>query len=72
MAQAFGAVCTPDFFLFDSTHKLAYRGQFDNSRPGGDTPASGADLRAAADAVLTGQRPDSDQTPSVGCNIKWR
>lgn len=72
VAQAFGAVCTPDFFLFNADHKLAYRGQFDSSRPGGDLPATGADLRAAADAVLTGQPPDRDQTPSVGCNIKWR
>ena len=72
VARAFMAACTPDFFLYDSNHKLAYRGQFDDSRPGNDRPVTGADLRAAADAVLAGQRPAADQTPSVGCNIKWR
>lgn len=72
VAQAFGAVCTPDFFLYDASHKLAYRGQFDASRPGNDQPVTGADLRAAADAVLTGQPAPGEQTPSVGCNIKWR
>lgn len=72
VAQAFAAACTPDFFLYDAGHKLVYRGQFDESRPGGDKPVTGADLRAAADAVLTGNRVPEDQTPSIGCNIKWR
>lgn len=72
VARAFDAACTPDFFLYDRGHRLAYRGQFDDSRPGNDKPITGADLRAAADAVLEGRRPDPDQTPSLGCNIKWR
>ena len=72
VARAFMAACTPDFFLYDHQHRLAYRGQFDSTRPGHDEPVTGADLRAAADAVLAGQAPDPDQTPSVGCNIKWR
>jgi thiol-disulfide isomerase/thioredoxin len=72
VARAFMAACTPDFFLYDRNHRLAYRGQFDGSRPGNDTPVTGADLRAAADAVLDGTTPDPDQTPSLGCNIKWR
>jgi peroxiredoxin len=70
-AKAYGAVCTPDLFLFDANKKLVYRGQFDSSRPGRGAP-TGADLRAAADALLAGKKPSSDQTPSVGCSIKWK
>ncbi|CBV42037.1 thioredoxin family protein [Halomonas elongata] len=72
VARAFDAACTPDFFLFDRHHKLAYRGQFDDSRPSQDIPVTGRDLRAAADAVLAGQSPDETQKPSMGCNIKWK
>jgi peroxiredoxin len=71
VAKAYQAVCTPDLFLFDAARHLVYRGQFDASRPGNRQPVSGADLRAAADAVLAG-RPIKDQIPSVGCNIKWK
>jgi peroxiredoxin len=71
VAKAFSAACTPDFFLFDRAGRLAYRGQFDASRPSTDVPVTGADLRKAADAVLAGEVPGSDQTPSIGCNIKW-
>lgn len=70
-ARAFQAACTPDFFLFDEAGKLAYRGQFDSSRPNKGT-ATGADLRAAADAVLAGRAPGAEQMPSVGCSIKWK
>ena len=71
VAQAFRAACTPDLFLFDGNRRLAYRGQFDGSRPKNDVPVSGADLRAAADAVLAGQPAPAVQKPSIGCNIKW-
>ena len=71
VAKAFRAACTPDFFLFDAHHKLAYRGQLDGSRPGNDVACDGADLRAALDAVLAGQPVAARQRPSVGCNIKW-
>lgn len=70
-ALAYGAVCTPDFFLFDKDRKLVYRGQFDDTRPGRGAP-TGADLRAAADAVLEGRAPNAEQKPSVGCSIKWK
>ena len=72
VARAYGAVCTPDFFLFDRSRRLVYRGQFDDSRPGNDRPVTGADLRAAADAVLAGRPVAAEQRPSVGCNIKWK
>lgn len=72
VAQAFHAACTPDLFLFDAAGKLVYRGQFDGSRPNSNVPVTGADLRAAADAVLAGKMPSADQKPSLGCNIKWK
>lgn len=72
VAQAYKAACTPDFFVFDRNHKLAYRGQFDGSRPGNDVPVTGEDLRAAADAVLAGKPASGQQRPSLGCNIKWK
>lgn len=72
VAKAFRAACTPDFFLFDSDRKLVYRGQFDDSRPSNQIPVTGADMRAAADAVLEGRTPSENQKPSVGCNIKWK
>lgn len=72
VAKAYSAACTPDFFLFDSEHKLVYRGQLDDSRPGNGVPVSGRDLRAAIDAVLAGHAVSPNQRPSVGCNIKWR
>lgn len=72
VAQAYRAACTPDFFLFDRNHRLAYRGQLDASRPGNGVPVTGKDLRAALDALLNGKPVTTAQTPSLGCNIKWK
>jgi peroxiredoxin len=72
VAKAYRAACTPDFFLYDADRRLVYRGQFDASRPGNDVPVTGADLRAAADAVLAGAPVPAEQRPSIGCNIKWK
>ena len=82
VAQKYSAACTPDFFLFDSALKLAYRGQFDDSRPSHrtapDSPSKGAKpsgnaIRSAIDLLLAGKSvPADDQKPSLGCNIKWR
>lgn len=71
-AKAYTAACTPDFFLFDADHQLVYRGQLDDSRPSNNQPVTGKDLRAALDAVLASQTVNSDQKPSIGCNIKWK
>jgi peroxiredoxin len=71
VAKAYRAACTPDFYLFDGDQKLVYRGQFDDSRPDSGKPVTGADLRAAVDAVLAGKSPSVDQRASLGCNIKW-
>jgi len=72
VARAYHAACTPDFFLFDSEFKLAYHGQFDAARPRNDVRVDGRDLRNAADAALSGHGVNKIQTPSIGCNIKWR
>ena len=72
IAHAYRAACTPDFYLFDAHHQLAYRGQFDDSRPSNGIPVTGKDLRAAMDAVLAGKPVPSPQKPSIGCNIKWK
>jgi peroxiredoxin len=71
-AKAYKAACTPDFFLFDGSQKLVYRGQFDDSRPRNDEPVTGADLRAAIEALLSGNPIPAEQKPSMGCNIKWK
>lgn len=72
VAKAYRAACTPDLFLFDADLALAYRGQFDASRPRNDLPIDGADLLAAARAVVAGEPVPEPQIPSIGCNIKWR
>lgn len=72
VARAYSAACTPDLYLFDKDFKLAYRGQFDGSRPGNGVPVTGKDLRAAIDAVLRGEKPGANQLASIGCNIKWK
>ena len=72
IAKAYRAACTPDFYLFDSTQRLVYRGQFDASRPSNAIPVTGADLRSATDAVLDRGPVSQDQRPSIGCNIKWK
>jgi peroxiredoxin len=72
VAKAYRAACTPDLYLFDRDLRLAYRGQFDDSRPSKETPVTGASLSAAIEAVAAGPPPAADQKPSVGCNIKWK
>lgn len=72
VAKAYRAACTPDLYLFDGEQKLVYRGQFDGSRPGNDIPVTGADLRAAVNALLAGEPLAEEQKASMGCNIKWK
>ncbi|MDH3698144.1 MAG: thioredoxin family protein [Flavobacteriaceae bacterium] len=72
IATAYDAACTPDFYFFDSELCLVYRGQLDDSRPGNGIPVTGRDIRNALDAVLSGQKVDPNQKPSIGCNIKWK
>ncbi|PIA41774.1 hypothetical protein AQUCO_02200302v1 [Aquilegia coerulea] len=75
VARAFGAVCTPEFFLFKKDGRrpfeLVYHGQFDDSRPNNNMRVTGRDLSMAIDCVLSGQPFKSAQKPSIGCSIKW-
>lgn len=72
VARNYDAACTPDFFVYDKDLKLAYRGQFDDARPGNNIQVTGKDLKHALDALLEGKSPGRDQKPSIGCNIKWK
>lgn len=71
VAKLYGAVCTPELFLYDQNLALYYHGQFDNTRPGQGV-ATGADFRAALDDLLAGKQAPENQRPSVGCSIKWK
>lgn len=72
VARAYAAACTPDFFLYDASHRLVYRGQFDGSRPGNGVPVTGEDLAGAMERLLAGEAIPAEQQPSMGCNIKWK
>lgn len=72
VAKAYGAVCTPDFFLFDQKHTLVYRGRYDASRPGNDVAPTGDELESAVASLLSNDGPIDPQMSSVGCGIKWR
>ena len=77
VASAYGAVCTPDPFLFaneDDGFRLAYHGRFDDATNPDEAPSGdpGFEMRAAIDAVLDGRAPDPQFRPARGCSIKWR
>ena len=72
VAKSYSAECTPDFFVYDKELTLVYRGQLDDSSPSNGKPLTGNDIRLALDAVLEGNAVDSNQMPSIGCNIKWK
>ena len=72
VAKAYTAMCTPDFFLLGPERTLVYRGRFDETRPNTIGKVTGADLRAAIDAVLRSEPVTEEQFPSMGCSIKWK
>ena len=72
VAKAYQATCTPDFFVFDKSKHLVYRGQFDDSRPGNSIEVTGKSLGHALDCLLNNTQVPEEQKPSLGCNIKWR
>jgi peroxiredoxin len=72
VARAYQAVCTPDFYIFDKALRCVYRGQMDGARPGNTIDPNGQDIRAALNNILQGLPVNPDQTPSIGCNIKWK
>lgn len=72
VAKAYGAACTPDFFIYNGKEELVYRGQLDDSRPGNEIPVTGSDIRFALDCLISNQAVPVAQRPSIGCNIKWK
>ncbi len=72
VARAYQAACTPDFYVFDRALGCVYRGRMDGATPGNQEPNDGRDIRAALEAVLSGQPVSEKQIPSMGCNIKWK
>ncbi|MFH0951680.1 MAG: thioredoxin family protein [Patescibacteria group bacterium] len=86
VAKAYGAVCTPDIFVYNSKRLLSYHGQIDDDRPGLGEVAmnvmfkksikehgTGAgDLARVLDEILAGNQPGGEQKPAMGCSIKWQ
>lgn len=72
VARAYDAACTPDFYIFDGDMSCVYRGQMDDSRPGNGKPVTGQHIRAALENLLNGEPVETEQLPSIGCNIKWK
>jgi peroxiredoxin len=70
VAKAFGAVCTPDFFLYDSQGLLQYRGRLDDSWKD-PTKVTRRELLEAAQCLLEKRPLPKNPTPSMGCSIKW-
>jgi peroxiredoxin len=72
VAQAYGAVCTPDFFVYDANRSLTYRGAFDYSTPKNGEPVDGSLLRSAILLTAAEGSVPEPHRPSLGCSIKWR
>lgn len=71
VARAYNAICTPDFFGFNAHGELHYRGRLDDAKTGDAGSRSAELLDAMRLIAATGHGP-ADQTPSMGCSIKWR
>lgn len=72
VARAYGAVCTPDFFGFDAGLGLQYRGRLDASRREAGPVDARRELFEAMRGVAETGRGPAEQTPSMGCSIKWK
>tara|TARA_Y100000385_G_scaffold71075_1_gene71378 strand:- start:228 stop:785 length:558 start_codon:yes stop_codon:yes gene_type:complete len=72
VAKNYDAACTPDFFIFNNSKKLVYRGQLDDSRPGNNITVTGEDVRNALESLINFKEINPVQKPSIGCNIKWK
>jgi peroxiredoxin len=71
VAKKMGAICTPDFFVFDDQRRLYYRGRLDDSWRD-PQKVRRLELVHAIESALSGERPPKEQTPSMGCSIKWK
>lgn len=71
VAREYGAVCTPDIFLYNKNRVLKYRGRLDDNRKD-ESLVKEKDLEKAAELLLGGKEINFTQTPSIGCSIKWK
>ena len=71
IAQAYGAVCTPDFFGFNADLKLQYRGRFDAAGRGEPPVGNARDLFNAMKLISETGKGPREQIASIGCSIKW-
>jgi len=72
VAKSYGAVCTPDFFGYNHNLELQYRGRLDASRMDPEAPPSKNELEEAMIQVANRGQGPKEQTPSIGCSIKWK
>jgi peroxiredoxin len=72
IAKAYGAACTPDFFLYDGNRQLVYRGEIDGSRPGNDIKSNATVLKEVVEHLIWEEPISGEQTPSEGSPIKWK
>ena len=70
-AKAYGAVCTPDIYVYGAGRKLLYRGRIDDSWEREDKVTQ-RNLKAAIDYIVAGKDVPDEQVPSMGCSIKWK
>lgn len=71
VARRYGAICTPDPFLFDKNHRLVFHGRIDNAMKPDDTPTEKTMIKNI-ESMLSGQKISKDFDPSIGCSIKWK
>lgn len=72
VARAYGAVCTPDFFGYNSDLELQYRGRLDETNPSNSKPDARRELFEAMKQVARTGKGPGEQISSMGCSIKWR
>ena len=71
VAKRYGAVCTPDPFLFDENRKLIFHGRIDNAM-NPDATATENTMQDNLEKFLAGEKIEKDFDPSIGCSIKWK
>jgi peroxiredoxin len=71
VAKKYGAICTPDPFLFDQNRKLVFHGRIDNAMNPDDTATENT-MQKNIEKYLAGEKIEKDFDPSIGCSIKWK
>ena len=71
IAKAFGAVCTPDIYVYGTERKLLYRGRIDDNWEY-EEKVTHRNLKEAVDCIVAGKKIPDKQISSIGCSIKWK